>query len=425
MGSIRISISTGRGSLVRAVAVVLTGSAGAQIVTLLVMLPLARLYTPRDFGLFALVQAVVAVGAAIATLRYDLAIVLPKSNVAALVLHKLATFSNITVSSLLSAGLLLGTALTAKIYDDKGFAFWLATAGIITFVMAQIANIQFWLTRKRAFGVIATNRLATAVLVGGFQVLFAFSVGGYVGLLLGLLLGQLVALVFLVWRTPELRHPQLTTAPRIRDMAKRYRKMPLINGPNALLDAVKHAALSGLIGKISIAGLGQYSIAFKATMAPMSLVSGAISQVLLQRLSTVERGKMLRFVGKSAIAISIVAIPIFGLYYLVVPWLVPFAFGPNWGEAGLIAQALMPWATMLTITAPLSSLFIVIEAQEWALIFAVFYTVVPIVFLVFVDTNFILAMTWLGLMMAALLVCWVLLALLLSYRFDRKSQVAH
>lgn len=417
----RFLVSTRKGSLIRAVGVVLSGSAGSQIVTLLVMLPLARIYTPSDFGFYAIVQAVVTVGAAIATLKYDFAIVLPKTDTSAMVLFRLASFSNVAISSLVSILLFISAIFTTKYYADETFAYWLTTAGIITFVTAQIANLQFWLTRIKAFKLIAINRIATAVLVGGFQVVLAFVVGGYIGLLLGLLFGQLVALIILTLRTPELRKPLPESAPKLRDMAKRYRKMPLLTGPNALLDSLRDAVINGFIGKLSIAGLGQYSIAYKVTMAPVSLVSGAISQVLLQRLSVVKRGHLFSFIAKSAVIISVVTIPVFVLYYLIVPWLVPFAFGSNWTEAGLIAQALVPWAAMRTITSPLSSLYIVIEAQEWALAFATVYTIAPIVFLVLVKSSFLDTMTWLGILMATLLFCWIILALLISYRYDKQE----
>ena len=71
--------AVGDGRLLRQVLTVLSGTTMAQLITIVGMIPLARLYSPTDFGLFAIAQSIVLAGTMVAALRYDIAIVLPES----------------------------------------------------------------------------------------------------------------------------------------------------------------------------------------------------------------------------------------------------------------------------------------------------------------------------------------------------------
>ena len=68
------------GRSARNVLTLFTGTALSQLLATLFLLPLARLYGPLEMGLFALFQAIALGGVSLASLRYDMAIVLPKSD---------------------------------------------------------------------------------------------------------------------------------------------------------------------------------------------------------------------------------------------------------------------------------------------------------------------------------------------------------
>ena len=62
----------------RHVLTLMTGTAVAQGVTFVMMIVLARIYTPRDMGLLATYVSVASILVAVAALRYDMAIMLPR-----------------------------------------------------------------------------------------------------------------------------------------------------------------------------------------------------------------------------------------------------------------------------------------------------------------------------------------------------------
>ncbi len=385
------------------------------------MVPLARLYGPGDFGLFAIMQSLVMVGTTVVALRYDLAIVLPQSELAARVLQKLASTSTLLSSSVLSVALLVAQPWVALHYRNEPFGWWMITVGLAVYLAAQVMNIQFWLTRQQNYRAIASNRLIQALSVALFQVAFWFWIDDFRGLIAGLLAGQLVTLLLVLRRAPELRSPLSQEAPTRWEMAKRYRKMPVLNGPTAVLDAVKNAGINILIGNIAVSGLGQFSLAYQLTKAPVSLLTSSVSQVLLKQLALTKPGGMVKLLRDSSVRIALFAVPAFALLYVIAPLVFPLVLGKEWSEAGRIAQALVPWLFMMTFTSPMSNLMVVVEKQEWALLFAIISTAAPLVFLSLTQLDLVPAITWLSYLMAALLALWIGMAYLIARHFDRRG----
>ena len=69
-----------QGSFARGAIVLSSGSAGAQLLLVLAAPILTRLYTPEDFGLLAIYTSLLALAGVISSLRYELAIPLPKED---------------------------------------------------------------------------------------------------------------------------------------------------------------------------------------------------------------------------------------------------------------------------------------------------------------------------------------------------------
>lgn len=412
----------GDGKTLRHVVAMLSGTSIAQIVTVLATIPLARLYSPTDFGLFAIAQAIVLAGTSVAALRYDVAIVLPDKEGDARQLHRLASRTIAVVSAILAAGLLLASRWIGEQYHNSAFGLWLAICALIVYAMAQIANTQNWLIRTKNFSLIAKNRVTASILMVAMQLLLAPLIGGFEGLLLGMLIGQVATGVILHFRARDLRAPIPQDAGSLRDVAARYRKMPLLNAPNVLVDAVRNAGITFLIGNIAVGGLGHYSLANRAAQAPVFLVNGAIAQVFLQRMATTKPGGMVPLIRSLLLRIGLVSAPAFALFYFLAPWLFPFLFGSEWAESGLFAQALVPWLFLNTFTSPMPNVFIRAERQGWLLGFAVVYAVVPLAFLAMSSLPLLATVKVLAWIMTALLVCMLALSVVIARKFDQSME---
>lgn len=399
-----------------------SGTAASQIIVILLTLALTRIYSPAVFGQFAVYTSIVAIIAVIATLRYDLAIMLPKSDANAALLKGVVTRSVLIVSVLASLACGFSTPLLVKLFNAPDLGGWLWLAGLSVFALGEVSGLTYWLNRQKRYRDIGINRIQQSGTSALAQLLFGLlqltSVGG---LLLGQLFGQAGAIVTLRWKTRDAKvaHQQATSTPR--ELMKRYRKMPLLNGPTALIDAVRLNGINILIGAYSVAQLGQFSMAWRLLEVPAALISGALSQVFFQRLAVIERGHMFDFVRKSVLRTALIAVAPFGLIYFLAPPLFPVVLGPQWDHAGYFAQALVPWLFLNVITSPISTLFVVVEAQQHMFVFSVIYMVVPLAILTVFNSNLTVAITIVGWSMAAMLCILLVLALWVARRHDRNT----
>lgn len=401
-----------------------SGTVLAQMVAVLLNIPLARIYTDYDYGLFTLFTSVVAVGYAVAGLRYDLAIMLPKADVEALVVARLARRLIVAMSLLFSAVCIVLSRVISVHYQSQVLANWMMACGVAIFVMAEVQNIQYWLNRKSDYKGIAANRFVQTVAVSAFQLVMALFVSGVSGLVLGTIFGHLLALILMRRRAGDLFVKVPEGAPSLRAVAWRYRKMPLLNGSNILVDAWRTNGINFLLANLSVGGLGQYNMASRMMMVPVGLIQGAISQVFFQKMAQVKRGELYPLVAYTLKRLAVGSLVAFAVIYVLAPWAFTFVFGEQWQPAGELARALTPWMFMMTLSSPVANLFIVTESQQSLLVFAIVYCVVPLGLLFFGDWDLLTTVRLLAAVMAVLLVCQVGLALFTARRWDRKTDEA-
>ena len=407
----------------RHVLTLMTGTAVAQGVTFFMMIVLARIYTPRDMGLLATYVSVASILVAVAALRYDMAIMLPRKESEALSVARLGMVCLTVVSLLATAASLPLSGLIERQWGHE-VALWMPLVGLTTFLMSAVELFKYWFNRNSDYRAIAVNQAEQQIgLTSGQLVLGMAGMGGMAGLILGHTAGQIFAFVNLgrqakpLWR----RLPQ--GAPSLRWAARRYRRMPLLNGPNALADALRTNGIQLLIGGYSVASLGQFQMAWRYLDAPLILINGAVARVFFQKLSTIEPGRMrplVRVTIKRAILIGLVP---FALIYVLSPWIFPFFLGSQWTESGSFARALTPWLFMMLITSPISNLFIVTEHQDWMLGFALVYTAVPLAWLHWSPLALLPTCYILGAIMAGLLVANTMLADHAAKEFDAGKRV--
>ncbi len=361
----------------RNVSTLLTGTVLAQLLVLVLEPIFSRLYSPEQTGEFAIILAVATTITTIAGLRYDMAIVLTDPFANARVLRNTVTVIIATVSVLTTLLMIPFGGWLAEIIGYPYLGPWMTTTGLLIFTLSQVNSFNFWFTKTKQFGVISINRVQMRGSTQVIQILLAlFSVGGLTGLVAGQVLGQAGAAGTLMWKGRKKVEGEGEPTATPKELLKRYRRMPLINGPNALVDAIRLQGINILIGALySTNAVGQFSKAWLLMQAPVTLVNGAISQVFFQRFADTPRGEMLPLAKKSVkVSLLFGSIP-FLLAFAIAPWIFPIYLGARWDISGEIARALVPWLYMNIVTSPISTVFVVTERQHEMLMFAVIYMI--------------------------------------------------
>ncbi|MDR0782997.1 MAG: oligosaccharide flippase family protein [Propionibacteriaceae bacterium] len=431
--------------VLRHILTLVSGTVVAQVFALILQVPLMRLYTPQAFGVLAIYASITGIISAIAALRYDMTIMLPEDDLTARVVRNLASRSIIVVAIATGIAGWIAGGWFADYYDAPQLRWWLPIGGLTVFLAAETTTRQYWLNRHQAYKPIAVNRALQTLAIGVFQLLLILllptvmgwlrpanpvcaagtAVPGYLGLIIGGVFGLGFAYGWIVRNTRDLHGPLAPEAPTMWQMANRYRKMPLINGPNTLVDAIRLNGIPLIIAVIAtVDSVGQYNRAFLIAHAPAMLIQGAISQVFFQRLAVTKPGEMGPLVAKTLRGLALLSVPTFALFAMVAPWLVPFIFGEAWVEAGWITAALTPWIAAGILASPVSTVFVVTETQQKMLAFGVVYCIVSLSVLFFSPFSF-MTTVWLLSATNALMLC---IMLVIAWRvvraYDRRADAA-
>lgn len=398
-----------------------SGTAIAQVVALGASVVTARLFTPETFGQYAIYGSIVSILATIASLRMDMTIVLPEDDDSARRISKIATVSNLAVAALATLLALLLHDVVLSVYGSEELARWMPLIGLSAFFLAQVTVLQYWFNRKTDFRTISLNRVQQMVGSSGGQV--ATGLAGFtslLGLILGTMLGPAFAFFNLRRKSRDLLEPVSEDTPSSGALLRRYKKMPLLNLPNALIDGIRINGIPMLIGLVALDTVGQFSRAWTILQVPIGLMNGAISQVFFQKLSRVKPGEMYPLVKATIVRSLLISAVPFGLIYLVSPWFFLFVFGPQWDLSGDIARALTPWLAMQLVTSPISTLFVVTDNQQLMLGFSIVFAAVPLSLLYFSPLELLATLTIMGFAMALLLIVQLVMALAVARRFDAR-----
>ncbi|MDQ0644581.1 lipopolysaccharide biosynthesis protein [Microbacterium murale] len=394
----------------------------AQVITILGIPILSRVYGPTAFGFLAIYVSAATLVSLVATGRYEYAILLPKSRNNALALKSLARRLLWLVAILLEISMLVFLDSFAHFLDATEYKYWLLTLPLHVVLLGEISILSLWHTRHNGFSTLGRYRIIFSASTVVFQ-----AVAGWLmlrdvrGLIIGLLVAQLIALVYLLSQQgiSSIERKGIS-GQRVLVALRRYKKMPLLNAPTALLDGIRNTGINLVIGGQSQQALGQYSMAWRSVQAPVGLVGSALNQVYFQRMSHQDRGRLFSIVLSTTTRVALFTLPIFIVIFLLCPWFLPILLGESWADAGRYAQALVPWLFVNLVTSPIASVFVVTGTQGRQAIFGVAYTLAPILMLSMLRDDLLFAVWCTSILMAALLVGLLVLALFAARADDRR-----
>jgi len=343
----------------------MTGTTMAQAIPLAASPILTRIYSPEDFGLFALFMSLAVIFSVIATGRYELAIMLPSKEEEARSIVFLSVLINIIISLTLFLIISLFNAQITNLLGKDEISPWLYVLPFTVFLLGLFKSLNFWNNRGKKYKSLAFAQVSQSGMTAGANLLFGFLGYSSIGLIIGNILGQIISIGMLsrsFFKT-KIKIDNL----KIIALAKKYKFFP------------KFSVLSGLINvsskeipKIIIANilemkvLGFLSLAQRMMIAPIALFSSSIQQVFFQSATKEykEKGNVETLYRSTRNKLFIIAVIPFILLYIFAVDIFTFIFGDAWGEAGEIVKILVPFYFIYFIAAPLNIMFIVAEKQK-------------------------------------------------------------
>ncbi|GEO40298.1 polysaccharide biosynthesis protein [Skermanella aerolata] len=371
-----------RGPFMKNVAVLASGTAMAQVLTVLAYPILMRLYNPDDFGLFALFGALNMTFVAVASGRYELAIVMAKTeeDAANLLALTLAIVGVVSVASGFAVWGFGDDMLALMGYQELGALLWFLPLMILTTTIAQVLSV--WATRHKAYKRISMSTISRSVGVAAAQIAAGLVGMGVDGLVLGMIFGTVVSAVIVAWQLIRYDLPSLRLVinwPAMKRLAKTHLDFPLYSMPQALLSTTTVTVPSILLTALFnpyVAGL--YWFTYRLFEMPITLLGDATRRVFYQRAAEMyHKGEDLTdiFIRTTGGLAAMVALPVV-IMFVAGPWIYAVAFGDAWREAGVFAQWIVIWWAMRFISLPALMLVPVLNIQRKFLILEV-VTLVP------------------------------------------------
>jgi len=409
----------------RNVLTLMTGATIAQAILIAISPILTRIYTPEDFGIFALYMSIASIVSVIATGRYELAIMLPKKDSDAINIVLLSIIIAFFVSLLSLIFIFIFNAQITNLLGNPKISNWLYFIPITVLLTGIYQSFNYWSNRKKQYRRLAISRVVQSGSTASANLGMGFGGFGSSGLIIGGVLGQGVAtsiLARMIWKEDSHRLKELNKIKMIALILK-YIKLPKYNLPNALIDGFRLSGINILIAKFfTTATLGQFSLAWKMVQMPMGVIGGSLSQVFFQKVSSTKKTDLHRVVIKFIIKASLVAAPIFLVIHFFAVDIFKFAFGEDWELAGQAASTMAPWLFLNFLTSPLSTLFITLNKQDIMLVFAALYMIIPlsIIYLLRED-GFIEVLNIVTLSMTIMLI--VFIYLVIYYTKKEKNEI--
>lgn len=334
----------------------MSGSAVVQAIGFVLAPVISRVYSPADFGVFGAFGAVTGVSVAFVTLDYSQAIMLPKRREDAGQVFILSCLATLGVSCLcLFACLIFPGWLMGLLQTSNSWMLGL----LVLAVLAGGLNTSFqgWCVRLKAFKHTSASQVVRGLSSNGLQVGFGVLKAGAPGLVVSSVLAEVLASLnlFRVVRVELRGFLAAARWERLGSLAWEYRDFPAYSATQNLLNALSTGLPVLLLTHYyGIAVAGAYSFGMRLLSAPMSLVMGALRQVLFQKACETqhEERPLAPLFLKTTLGLFVVGLPPAIVLGIWAPELFIWLFGSQWKTAGEFARYLVGWLLFVFCNVP-------------------------------------------------------------------------
>lgn len=335
-------------SMFRRVVTVGSGTALAQVITAASALLLTRLFAPEAHAVWAIFLSTSVIFSGIATLRYELAVVLPRDRGQSAALMLAGCTAAVVASIAAGFGLALAGPhfLPPEWHPALRLWCWLLPASVLSTAVYQLAIA--WCTRESAFSHYALAQFSLPVGILASQLLFAAAgrrdAWGLIG---GTVCGQFAIAALLGMRLwfRDQAHLRAVTWHNVAQVARAYRNYPLYMTPYTLVGLSRERLAYFLLGRMGTpAAAGHYNLVARLINLPNSFVASALRPVFFQHASGQDPRALEQPVREIILTLGLVAVLLYAPCIAQAQWLFGQVFGPAWIPAA-------PYAVVLSVPA--------------------------------------------------------------------------
>lgn len=426
-----------RSFLGNAVALVVAALA-SQAINLGASLITARFYGPAEIGVFGLFTVAFTLATFAASWSFEIAIVTvdtdEEANEVAVFIIAAATL----IAALVATAVILIELLPEVVAPSLSLRRALLPLPLaLLFAGANAAGTNL-AVRRREFARVSIYRIVTAMSTAAAQIgFFAFAMPAS-QLAVGFVVGQAAGLLVLssallrAIGAVDIRNSAMTV---LWHTARLHRRHFFYTTPYSAVTQVYYQLPLILIGAfLGTKEVGYFSLAYRTTFVPMTLMPGALAQVFFPELAR-DRNRLGLWESRlltSMLGIGVLLAPIVSVILVWGPEIYSAILGNAWRDAGLFAQVMICANLMNGLASGYDRVYFVLHRQRTALVVTLAVCVLSAVLMVGTQAvgasalwlvaawsfgHVILAIAWMttiygiaGYSVRALIHRWVLLA---------------
>lgn len=356
------------------------GTALSHGIAAITMPALTRLYAPEAFTDWAIFVSIALIFSGVATMRFELAMVLPKDRKTAAAIG-LGSIGIALVASVFAGFILwIGGPWILEGNTEKSFGLLglLLSFCVLTAAIFQIALA--WYTREATFKEYALAQFALqTTIIFGQLISAALGQRTGIGLILGLVGGQTLcacALVLNLWKKFRSELLFENKAQFIRHTLFAYRQYPLYMTPYTLVGALRDRLVYFLLGRYGgTDAAGFYTVATRLLNIPNSLVSGTLRPIVFQQAARAHHSSLENPILITCRGLGIVSVLFLSPCVAQATWFAQLVLGEKWGNAGPYITALSIPMIGLLMGNWLDRMFDVLGRQRMALTLQVIFSI--------------------------------------------------
>ncbi len=311
-----------------------TSQFSTQLFQFIVVIILARLLSPKDFGIVGLTTIFIGLVAAINELGLSAAII-QKRDVNEL--HLATTFwSNVIFGIILFISIIFISPFIAAFFQEDIIKPILIVSSISLLIGPLSITHRAMLEKNLEFKNIMIIEIFAAIISGSISILLAISGFGVWSLVFGSLSGSIVSVIVL-WKINTWR-------PKLRFSLYHFKEL-FVFGSNVtgskILGYMVMRVDYLIVGKFfGTAILGYYTLARTLTSFPVQKISWTIMRVTFPAFSSIQKNNEMLKKGYLKVTkyISLIAFPMLAGLFIVGPEFVYVIYGEKWSPMIILLQ---------------------------------------------------------------------------------------
>lgn len=352
----------------------MTGTLMGQLLIILTLPVITRLYSPEQFGEYSNMVAIISILGVITTLRYDIAMAITDKREERNNLLYLSLILNLVISIFI----LIVLSLLSMFF--KAFSIVEITYIFIsTFVLGLVQIFTSYNSSLGNFKKISFTKFSQSLIQVLVQLMGILTKNNMVFLFLGYLLGRSNGL-FILYKSGEksIKWNEFSVN-KIRMLSKKYKNYPFYGLPSSLLNAFSSNII--VILTLFIFGgyyAGIYGFIIRMTSAPLQLISKSYNNALfkLAHENNINQFKKVYFITSTSIfSLFLIVIVV---YFNIEINLFQIVFGDQWKGVNEVFMPLLILTAFQYSIIPVTELLTILNKQKLRL----FWDIIKIILIV-------------------------------------------